>query len=115
MAKTTNKKYKGDVALVTLRGTVTWSEEYRTQDNKKEIHSYFIAVIEEYENKEGKTVTKKHVFQATHFNQPAKSGAFGKDTKVEIKGFLKINSYLNEDDEWVNKPYIQINTIKEIE
>ena len=44
---------KKDYALVSLVGTVVWSDVVRYDNNKKELHNYFIQVSEKYKDSEG--------------------------------------------------------------
>ena len=53
-------KNKKDYALVTLVGTVIFSDFSRYDDNKKEIHNYFIQVKETYKDNEGNERERKH-------------------------------------------------------
>ena len=103
MSKKQNNK---DYALVNLLGTVVFSDVVRYDENKKELHNYFIQVVEKYNDKE-----RKYSFKATQFGLKRNSSPFEKGDRVKISGFLKVNSYKNDDDEWVNQPYIMINKI----
>ena len=107
MSKNRNKDY----ALVSLVGTVVFSDSVRYDDNRKEIHNYFIQVSEKYKDKEGIERERKYSFKATQFDQKRNSSPFEKGDRVKITGFLKVNSYKNDDDEWVNQVYIMINKI----
>ena len=104
-------KNKKDYALVTLVGKVTFSDFVRYDDNKKEIHNYFIQVSEKYKDKDGNEKESKHSFKATQFGLKRNTDLFVKGDRVKISGFLKVNSYKNDDDEWVNQTYIMINKI----
>lgn len=99
-----------DYALVSLLGTVVWSDVVRYDENKKELHNYFIQVTEKYNDKE-----RKHSFKATQFGLKRNSPIFERGDKVKISGFLKVNRYQKDDGEWVNQPYISINKIEEVE
>lgn len=101
---------KNDYALVNLLGTVVYSDVVRYDENKKELHNYFIQVIEKYNDKE-----RKYFFKATQFGLKKNSFIYKKGDRVKISGFLKINSYQNDNGEWVNKPYISINKIEDAE
>lgn len=112
MSKNKNKMSKNkDYALVSLLGTITFADSVRYDDNRKEIHNYFIQVSEKYNDKEGNEKERKYSFKATQFDLKINSPIFKKGDRVKISGFLKINSYKNDDDEWVNQPYIMINKI----
>ena len=102
MSKNRNKDY----ALITMVGTITFVDSVRYDENKKELHNYFIQVVEKYNDKE-----RKYSFKATHFDQKRNSLQFEKGDRVKISGFLKVNSYKNDADEWVNQVYININKI----
>ena len=104
-------KNKKDYALVTLVGTVVFSDFVRYDDNKKELHNYFIQVSEKYKDKDGNEKERKHAFKATQFGLKRNTDLFVKGDRVKISGFLKVNSYKNDDDEWVNQTYIMINKI----
>ena len=106
MSKNKNKDY----ALVSVLGTVVFSDVVRYDENKKELHNYFIQVVEKYNDKE-----RKYSFKATQFNLRKNSPIFEKGDRVKISGFLKVNSYQNDDGEWVNQPYISINKIEDAE
>ena len=101
---------KNDYALVNLLGTVVYSNVVRYDDNKKELHNYFIQVTEKYNDKE-----RKYSFKATRFGLKRNSPIFEKGDRVKVSGFLKVNSYHNDDGEWVNQTYISINKIEEVE
>ncbi len=101
---------KKDYALVNLLGTVVYSDVVRYDENKKELHNYFIQVIDKYNDKE-----RKYNFKATHFNQKRNSFIYKKGDRVKISGFLKVNSYQNDEGEWINQPYIIINKIEDAE
>ena len=109
--KNTNKDY----ALVSLLGTITFSDVVKYDNNKKEIHNYFIMITEKYKDKEGNEKESKYSFKATQFGLKRNSLIYEKGDRVKISGFLKVNSYKNDDDEWVNQPYIMINKIDFIE
>ena len=100
---------KNDYALVSLLGTVVFSDA-RYYENKKELHNYFIQVIDKYND-----IERKYYFKAVHFNQKRNSFIFDKGDRVKISGFLKVNSYKNDEGEWVNQPYISINKIENAE
>lgn len=97
---------KNDYALVNVLGTVVFSDVVRYDDNKKELHNYFIQVSEKYKDKE-----RKYSFKATQFGLKRNSSIFEKGDRVKISGFLKVNSYQNDDGEWINQTYISINKI----
>ena len=103
-------KKKNDYALVSLLGTVVWSDVVRYDDNKKELHNYFIQVTDKYNDKE-----RKYSFKATQFGLKRNSFIYMKGDRVKISGFLKVNSYQNDDGEWVNQPYISINKIEDVD
>ncbi len=109
-----NKKEK-DFAYVNLQGTVVFSDVVRYDNNSKELHNYFIQVTEKYTDKKGDERERKYSFKATQFGLKKNSDIFMKGDRVRIKGFLKVNSYRNEFDEWVNQPYIMINKIQSCE
>ena len=104
-------KNNKDYALVTLVGTVVFSDFVRYDDNRKEIHNYFIQISENYKDKEGNERERKHTFKATQFGLKRNTDLFVKGERVKISGFLKVNSYKNDKDEWVNQPYVMINKI----
>lgn len=108
MSKKRNNK---DYALVNLKGTITFSDVVRYDNNKKELHNYFVMITENYKDSEGNERERKYSFKATQFGLNRNSSPFEKGDKVKISGFLKVNSYKNDDDEWVNQPYIMINKI----
>lgn len=110
MSKEKNKNNK-DFAYVTLVGTVVWSDVVRYNENKKELHNYFVQIKEPYKDKEGNEKEKKFSFKCTHFGRKRNSDIFLKGDRVKIKGFLKINSYKNEEGEWINQTYISISEI----
>jgi len=110
-----NKNKNKDCAFVTLIGTVVYSDVVRYDNNKKELHNYFIQVKETYEDKEGNNKEKKYSFKATQFGLKRNSDIFLKGDRVKINGFLKVNSYMNDNNEWVNQTYIQINKIDYVE
>ena len=101
---------KNDYALVSLLGTVVWSDVVRYDENKKELHNYFIQVTEKYNDKE-----RKYSFKATQFGLKRNSFIHKKGDRVKLTGFLKVNSYQNDEGEWVNQTYISINKIEEVE
>ena len=111
MSKNKNK----DVAYVTVVGTVVYSDVVRYDDNKKELHNYFIQVSEKYKDKDDNEKERKYSFKATQFGLKRNSDLFLKGERVRITGFLKVNSYTNNDGEWVNQTYIQINKIDYVE
>ena len=106
-----NKNKNKDFAYVTLVGTVIWSDVVRYDENKKELHNYFVQVKETYKDKEGNEKEKKYSFKCTQFGLKRNTDIFVKGDRVKIKGVLKVNSYKNDDDEWVNQPYIMITKI----
>ena len=110
-----NKNKNKDCAFVTLVGTVIYSDVVRYDDNKKELHNYFIQVKENYKDKNDNEKERKYSFKATQFGLKRNSDIFLKGDRVKINGFLKVNSYKNDDDEWVNQTYIQINKIDFVE
>jgi len=110
MSKEKNKNNK-DFAYVTLVGTVVWSDVVRYNEKKKELHNYFVQVKENYKDKDGNEKERKYSFKCTQFGLKRNSDIFLKGDRVKIKGFLKVNSFKNDDDEWVNQPYISINKI----
>lgn len=114
MSKEKNKNNK-DFAYVTLLGTVIWSDVVRYDENRKELHNYFIQIVEKYTDKKGEEREKKHSFKATQFGLKRNSDIFVKGDKVKVTGSLKVNGYLNKDDEWVNETYISINKIDCVE
>ena len=105
---------KNDYALVNLLGTVVFSDA-RYYENKKELHNYFVMITEKYKDREGNERVRKYSFKAVHFNQKRNSFIFDKGDRVKISGFLKVNSYQNDEGEWVNQPYISINKIEDAE
>ena len=102
---------KKDYALVNVLGTVVFSDVVRYDNNKKELHNYFVMITEKYTDSEGNGKIKKYSFKATQFGLKRNSPIFEKGDRVKISGFLKVNSYQNDDGEWVNQPYININKI----
>ena len=106
-----SKKNIKDCAFVNLVGTVVYSDVVRYDNNQKELHNYFIQVTEKYEDKEGNEKERKYSFKCTQFGLKRNSDIFVKGDRVKIKGCLKVNSYKNDEDEWVNQPYIMINKI----
>ena len=106
---------KNDYALVNLLGTIVWSDVVRYDNNKKELHNYFVMITEKYKDNEGNEREKKHSFKATQFGLKRNSPIFEKGDRVKISGFLKVNRYQNDDGEWVNQPYISIRKIEEVE
>ena len=115
MNKNKNKNKNKDFAYVTLIGTVIWSDVVRYDENKKELHNYFIQVKETYKDKEDNVKERKYSFKATQFGLKRNSDIYVKGDRVKINGFLKVNGYLNDADEWVNETYIQINKIDFVE
>ena len=101
---------KNDYALVSLLGTIVYSDVVRYDDNKKELHNYFIQITDKYNGKE-----RKYSFKATQFGLKRNSFIHMKGDRVKISGFLKVNSYQNDDGEWVNQPYISINKIEDVD
>lgn len=106
-----NKDKNKDFAYVTLIGTVVWSNVVRYDENKKELHNYFVQV----KDKEGNEKEKKYSFKCTQFGLKRNSDIYVKGDRVKINGFLKVNGYLNKYDEWVNETFIQINKIDFVE
>lgn len=94
-----------DFALVSLRGRIVWSDKY-PQKNGKFVHAYLVNVVEEFEGKK-----LKHVFSMKRFNCQADDAFYIKGDKVRVSGFLKVSSYKNKSDEWVNNVFIQIHKI----
>src|SRR5690554_2192867 len=109
------KNKKNDYALVSLMGTVVWSDVVRYDNNKKELHNYFVMITEKYKDNEGNEREKKHSFKATQFGLKRNSSIFERGDKVKISGFLKVNRYQNDDGEWVNQTYISIRKIEDVE
>lgn len=103
-----SKKKIKDCAYVNLVGTVVYSDVVRYDNNQKELHNYFVQVSEKYEDKDGNEKERKYSFKATQFNLKRNTDIFVKGDRVKIKGCLKVNSYKNDEDEWVNQPYIMI-------
>jgi single-stranded DNA-binding protein len=101
---------KNDYALVSLLGTVVWSDVVRYDENKKELHNYFVQVTEKYNDKE-----RKYSFKATQFGLKRNSYIYKKGDRVKIKGFLKVNSYQNDAGEWINQTYVSINKIEDVD
>ena len=114
MSKEKNKNNK-DFAYVNLQGTVVFSDVVRYDNNTKELHNYFIQIVEKYTDKKGDERERKYSFKATQFGLRKNSDIFMRGDRVKVKGFLKVNSFKNEDDEWVNQPYIMINKIQSCE
>lgn len=110
-----NKNKNKDCAFVTLVGTVVYSDVVRYDDNKKELHNYFIQVKENYKDKNDNEKERKYSFKCTQFGLKRNSDIFLKGDRVKINGFLKVNSYMNDNNEWVNQTYIQINKIDYVE
>lgn len=104
-----------DCAYVNLQGTVVYSDVVRYDNNQKELHNYFIQITEEYTDNDGNKKERKYSFKATQFGLKRNSDIFLKGDRVKIKGFLKVNSYKNDDDEWVNQVYVAINKIQPCE
>ena len=109
-----NKKVR-DFAYVNLQGTVVFSDVVRYDNNTKELHNYFIQIVEKYTDKKGDERERKHSFKATQFGLRKNSDIFLRGDRVKVKGFLKINSYKNDEGEWINQPYIMINKIQSCE
>jgi len=109
------KNKKNDYALVSLMGTIVWSDVVRYDNNKKELHNYFVMISEKYKDNEGNEREKKHSFKATQFGLKRNSPIFEKGDKVKISGFLKVNRYQNDDGELINQTYISINKIEGVE
>ena len=114
MSKEKNKNNK-DFAYVTLVGTVVWSDVVRYNENRKELHNYFVQVKENYKDKDGNEKERKYSFKCTHFNLKRNSDVFLKGDRVKIKGFLKVNSYQNDAGEWINQTYVSINKIEDVD
>lgn len=104
-----------DYAYVNLVGTVVYSDVVRYDNNQKELHNYFIQIREKYTNNEGVEKERKYSIKATQFGLKRNSHIFLKGDRVKIKGFLKVNSYLNDNDEWVNQTFVSINKIEDVE
>jgi len=102
---------KNDIALVSLLGTVVYSGVVRYDDNKKELHNYYVMITEKFKDSEGNERERKHSFKATQFGLKRNSFIYEKGDRVKISGFLKVNSYQNNEDEWINQTYININKI----
>jgi len=109
------KNKKNDYALVSLMGTVVWSDVVRYDNNKKELHNYFVMITEKFKDSEGNEKERKHSFKATQFGLKRNSSIFEKGDRVKITGFLKVNRYQNDDGELINQTYININKIEEVE
>ncbi len=109
------KNKKNDYALVSLMGTVVWSDVVRYDNNTKELHNYFVMITEKYKDREGNEREKKHSFKATQFGLKRNSPIFERGDRVKISGFLKVNRYQNDDGEMVNQTYISINKIEVVE
>jgi len=109
------KNKKNDYALVSLMGTVVWSDVVRYDNNTKELHNYFVMITEKYKDREGNERERKHSFKATQFGLKRNSPIFEKGDRVEVSGFLKVNRYQNDDGELVNQTYININKIEGVE
>ena len=109
------KNKKNDYALVSLMGTVVWSDVVRYDNNKKELHNYFVMITEKYKDNEGNEREKKHSFKATQFGLKRNSSIFEKGDRVKISGFLKVNRYQNDDGELINQTYISINKIEDVD
>jgi len=108
MSKNNNKDY----AYVNLQGTVVFSDVVRYDNNKKELHNYFIQIKENYKDKDGNEKERKYSFKCTQFGLKRNTDIFLKGDRVKIKGFLKVNSYLNDSDEWINQVYVSISKIE---
>ena len=106
---------KNDYALVSLLGTIVWSDVVRYDNNKKELHNYFVMITEKFKDSEGNEREKKHSFKATQFGLKRNSSIFERGDRVKISGFLKVNRYQKDDGEWVNQTYISIRKIEEVE
>ena len=104
-----------DFAYVTLVGTVVFSDVVRYDNNKKELHNYFIQVTEKYKDREDNERERKYSFKATHFGLKKNTEIYMKGDRVKINGFLKVNSYKNDEDEWVNQVFVSINKIDYVE
>ena|SRR5690554_2122600 len=100
---------KKDYALVSLKGRIIWSDKY-TQKNGKFMHAYLVSVIENYNGKEF-----KHVFSMKRFNCEGDKTLCIKGDEVKVSGFLKVSSFKNKNEEWVNQTYISINKIENAE
>ena len=106
---------KNDYALVSLMGTVVWSDVVRYDNNTKELHNYFVMITEKYKDREGNERESKHSFKATQFGLKRNSFIYKKGDRVKIKGFLKVNSYQNDAGEWINQTYVSINKIEDVD
>src|SRR5690554_1182548 len=106
---------KNDYELVMLLGNIVYSIVVRYDNNKKELHNYYVMITEKYKDSEGNERERKHSFKATQFGLKRNSFIYEKGDRVKISGFLKINSYLNDDNEWINQPYICINKIENVD
>jgi len=103
---------KNDYALVSLLGTVVYSGVVRYgNNNNKELHNYYVMITEKFKDSEGNERERKHSFKATQFGLKRNSFIYEKGDRVKISGFLKVNSYQNNEDEWINQTYININKI----
>lgn len=106
-----SKKINKDYAFVNMVGTVVYSDVVRYDNNQKELHNYFIQITDKYKDKDDNEKERKYSFKATQFGLKRNTDIFVKGDRVKIKGTLKVNSYKNDDDEWVNQPYIMITKI----
>ena len=61
----------------------------RYNENKSELHNYFVQVKETYKDKE-----KKYSFKCTQFGLRRNSDIFVKGDRVKINGFLKVNIFV---------------------
>ena len=109
------KNKKNDYALVSLMGTVVWSDVVRYDNNRKELHNYFVMIVEKYKDSEGNEKERKHSFKATQFGLKRNSPIFERGDRVKLTGFLKVNRYQNDDGELINQTYISIRKIEEVE
>lgn len=109
------KNKKNDYALVSLMGTVVWSDVVRYDNNTKELHNYFVMITEKYNDREGNERESKHSFKATQFGLKRNSFIYEKGDRVKISGFLKVNRYQNDDGELINQTYISINKIEYVD
>jgi len=109
------KNKKNDYALVSLMGTVVWSDVVRYDNNTKEIHNYFVMITEKYKDREGNERESKHSFKATQFGLKRNSFIYKKGDRVKISGFLKVNRYQNDDGELINQTYVSINKIEDVD
>ena len=55
---------KNDYALVSLLGTIVWSDVVRYDNNKKELHNYFVMITEKFKDSEGNEKERKRTNKA---------------------------------------------------